>query len=183
MALKDNDTLRMESPLGRRFLETYRTLPVEPGASAPGKTLITPERFFDCLNHVFIAERRPEGFHFRLFGTQITQIAGIEMQGRYLQEALDGDDFAHISKLLTLCTDTSSIVVSTERMKKPERRFAVVEILRCPFANDAGQNMFVAGTFERIGGTVEPYDRKVMSARSVRYHPDQSVVRSLPVAE
>ena len=183
MAVNDTGTLRMESPLGRLFLETFRGLPVLAGARAPAKSLITPERFFDCLNHIFIVERRPEGFRFRLFGTRIAEIVGMEMQGRYIHDALDGEDLTHIGKLLNHCMDTNSIVVSTERMIRPERQFAVVEILRCPFSDTDGNNSFVAGTFERVGGTIEPYEKKVMSARSVRYENDHSVVRSLPVAE
>lgn len=132
------------------FLEFYNSLRSNAGV-IPFKNALKPHALAPVLGFVFILEKLPGGFFFRLFGSKIAEIVGRENTRKYMHETLNGDDLDHINNLLIRCLSMPVIVATTERLLSPGKEWVEVEIIRCPFSDEHGVARFIAGTFNKTG--------------------------------
>lgn len=171
------EELGVKSTSGKKFLDIYKALLTETGNQTPSKTSITPERFSDCLGHVFIVERNENGFWFRLFGTYIVDTVGTDLRNRYLHEYLEGDDLEAVSTILNQCLDLPCIAVSHERVLGSDKQYWEVAIIRAPFVDETGAHRFVAGTFDSIGASIRRDEGKIISASIIRRSVERKTVK------
>ena len=132
------------------FLDAYRRLQPAPDRLAR-KSDLSAEAFVRCLGNVFIVEARPEGYHFRLFGTRIAEVIGEDHTGDYLHDVLASEDHAHVADLLRRCLRDHLAILSRERLFYSGKAYVEVEILRTPWSDENGVPRFVAGTLARLG--------------------------------
>lgn len=159
----------LKSKSARRFIEIYRDLP-RGTSGLPLKSALQPETFYDCLGNIFIIERQDGNFRFRLFGSHIVEMVGKDMTSLTLEElGMNAEDLAQIREILTRCLTKPTIIRSEERLVLPHTEYHIVEILRCPFEGDKGDVNFVSGTFERIEGTVQPLQYKVLREQEIEW--------------
>jgi hypothetical protein len=172
---------KLKTPEARTFFELYRALTAE--GRMPPKSALTPEYVRPVMRNVFIVEARPEGYYFRLFGSEIARIVGRENSRKYLHELLEGADLEHVEAIHDDCLRRRVVIASFERLKDPGNRSVEVEILRCPFADAAGVPRFVAGTFAAIGYSIPERPGKVISRRDLVIERDAAPRMEFPAVE
>ncbi|MCR9177437.1 MAG: PAS domain-containing protein [Alphaproteobacteria bacterium] len=156
----------------RHFLEVYRNLQRSADV-LPLKADLSAEAVRNCIGHVFIVERKTEGYLFRLFGTQIANVTGRDHTGQYLHEVLHGQDHDHVQELMRRCLDDQIGILSVERLIYPGKDFIEVEIFRTPWADSTGVPRFIAGTFAPL-----PWNEK-QSPGKVQSQLDYEVLRDV----
>lgn len=147
----------------------------------PPKTLIAPSVLRGSLGHIFIAERDGDDYRFRLFGTKAAETLHRDITGYCLSDILSGEDLNHVRSIFDRCHDDQAIVATSERLLEKGREYTLVEILRCPFADDAGRSHYVAGTFTAFGHSGDGYRHKVLEQRELVYEHDVLDRLDIPV--
>ena len=155
------------------FLQAYRRLQPTPDQLAR-KSDLRPEAFLRCLGNVFIVEAKAEGFQFRLFGTRIVEVTGVDHTGDYLHDVLQSDDHDHVAALLQRCLSDRLGILSTERLLYPGKEYVEVEILRTPWLDKGGEPRFVAGTLARLERPGDAFGMKVRSLRDIEILRDSA---------
>ena len=155
------------------FLQAYRRIQPAPDQLAR-KSDLRPEAFFECLGNVFIVEAKARGFQFRLFGTRIVEVTGVDHTGDYLHDVLQSDDHDHVAALLQRCLSDRLGILSTERLLYPGKEYVEVEILRTPWLDTMGEPRFVAGTLARLERPGESFGMKVRSLRDIEIVRDSA---------
>lgn len=110
------------------------------------------------LPHIFIAEKEADTgrFRFRLSGTAIRDIMGVENTGRYLDELLEGDDLTNVAGMFEEVMAHGTCVRSIEGLTYSDRSYLRVEILRLPLAQKEGGQHLVLGCLSRIENDCRP---------------------------
>lgn len=163
------------------FLDVFRRLQRSPDA-LPHKADITAEAVRDCIGSVFVVERTPEGYYYRLFGTSIVEITGSDHTGDYLHNVLSGRDHDRIQDLFRRRLDERVAIASTERLTYSGKEHVQVEIFRTPWADETGAPRFIAGTFARLKGMGDGRGPKVRSHHDIDVLRDAEPRIELPVS-
>lgn len=174
-------TAQLRTAEASSFLSLYRSMRIEAGGIPP-KANLTAERVVGMIGHVFIVEARPDGYFFRLFGTEIARITGTDHTGHYLHEVLSGNDLAQVAGLMDRCLKTPVIVATTERLLYKGREFVEVKILRCPFADETGEPRYLCGTFAAIGVTDRSAGPKVLQHQDLPIEWHAETQSEIPIS-
>lgn len=157
------------SPVSRRFYAYWQSLAARRGG-IPLREDLDPAAIPALLPHIFIVEKiRDSGrFFFRLSGTGIREIMGIENTNRFLDELLHGEDLESVSGMFEQVLEQGACIRSIEGLTYSDRSYVRVEILRLPLCKTAGDCRLVIGCLSRVedddshdgGGTVK--DKQVL---------------------
>ncbi|HIC82398.1 MAG TPA: PAS domain-containing protein [Kiloniellaceae bacterium] len=145
------------SPRSREFYDYWRRLALKRGG-VPLRDDLDPAEIASLLPFLFIAEKEPDSgrFHFRLSGTGITEIMGLEHTNRYLDELLDGEDLENVMAMFDQVLDRRVCIRSVEGLTYNDRSYVRVEILRMPMCAGAGDCRLVIGCLSRIENDCRP---------------------------
>ncbi len=117
-----------------------------------------PAEVLRLLPHIFIVEKEVDTgrFLFRLSGTAIRDIMGVENTGRYLDELLDGEDLANVASMFDEVMAHGTCMRSIEGLTYSDRSYLRVEILRLPLVHGDGSQRLVLGCLSRIENDCRP---------------------------
>lgn len=122
------------------LLNDYLAQAAPPGR-LPGRQDIDPTKLKALLPFINLVdvERNPDGglrFRFRLTGTLQTEVAGREISGRYLEDAVLPQYVERIRNNMRKCVNTGKPVYDRFPMPHPDRDFIDTERVYFPLARD-----------------------------------------------
>lgn len=113
---------------------------IAPAGRLPGRQHLEPKVFKPLLPFINLVDVERGGaeprFRFRLVGTLQTEIAGREITGRYLEDAVLPEYLPRIRRNMQLCVDRREAVYDAFSMPHPNRDFIDTERIYFPLARD-----------------------------------------------
>jgi hypothetical protein len=145
------------SRVSREFHAYWQSLSQRRGG-VPFRSDLDPADIPSLLPHLFIVERiKSTGrYHFRLSGTGIRDIMGIENTNHFLDELLHGEDLNAVSAMFEQVMEQGVCIRSVEGITYSDRSYLRVEILRLPLLSGDGESCLVIGCLSRIGDDCRP---------------------------
>lgn len=133
-------------------LYTYWRGLAERCGGVPRRGDFDPSAVPALLPYLFIAEKESasDRFLFRLSGTAIRDITGLENTNRYLDELLQGADLTNVQEMFEQVITEQACIRSIERLTYSDHRRLRVEILRLPFGKDDGSGNLVIGCLSQV---------------------------------
>ena len=106
------------------------------------------------LPYLFIVEQESATgrYLFRLSGTGIREIMGMENTGRYLDELLSGTDLDSVSEMFHQVMSEGVCIRSVEGLTYSDHCHQRVEILRLPLRKNDSNGNLVLGCLSRVEG-------------------------------
>ena len=135
----------------REFYAYWQSLVARRG-SVPFRDDLDPAEIPRLLPQLFIVERVPVTgrYLFRLSGTGIRDIMGVENTNHFLDELLNGDDLRAVSQMFDDVLGQGACIRSIEGLTYCDRSFLRVEILRLPLRANDGERRLIMGCLSRI---------------------------------
>ena len=139
------------SHISREFYAYWQSL-VQRRGGMPYRSDLDPADILRLLPYLFIVERiKSTGrLFFRLSGTGIRDVMGIENTNHFLDELLHGEDLKAVSAMFGQVMEQGLCVRSVEGLTYSDRSYLRVEILRLPLLTGDGESRLAIGCLSRI---------------------------------
>ena len=113
---------------------------IAPAGILPGRQHLEPHVFKPLLPFINLVDVDYDGrvmrFRYRLVGTLQTEIAGREITGKYLEEAVLPEFMERIRRNMEICVKSREAVYDAFPMPHPNRDFMNTERIYFPLARD-----------------------------------------------
>lgn len=140
----------MKHKITQELFSYWNTL--RDGRPAPRRSNIEPRDIRRILPNVFILERKDRwSYTFRLAGTGLCNIYGMEFRGHNMLSFWQHDSQTQLSRLLNDVTGSASIGLVDYIAQTPDKREVGLEMILLPLAQDNG-------AITRIMGAALPVD-------------------------
>jgi hypothetical protein len=139
------------SPRSREFYAYWQSLAQARGG-VPLREDFDPAAVVRLLPYIFIIERRADSgrFFFRLSGSGIRDLMGVENTNRFLDELLQGADLESVTGMFEQVLTQKVCVRSIEGLTYSDRSYLRVEIVRLPLRRNDGDCSLVLGCLSRV---------------------------------
>lgn len=124
---------------------------VRAGRLAPQRLDIEPSRIAGILSETFMLERIDDGaYRFRLAGTRLCELFGMELRGRNFLEGWDNDDRAALERLLTTISEQGAGATLAIEGSSDVRHRVEIEAMLLPLLHGGNKISRVIGVMSAV---------------------------------
>lgn len=142
----------MRSAVNRRLRDYWLEIG---GGAPPAWRAFDPSAVTALLPHLIVvdAEGDPYRFRFRLIGTAVTQLAGRDATGRWLDRDLYGDRLDHMTWHYRQCAETAEPLAIIGTIHFVDKEWVTAEHIFLPFASEGRVDKILCGLHVLDGDT------------------------------